>query len=352
MRTIVLWICALGAVCQAQEGARWHVRSGAAGARIEGPTARSVTGVAPRPVSTAPGDYAVHFGSDAAGKPESLAFTVPDGATVAVAVELAAPVEPIALQAGTVADYRLVASARAEGSHGRIGLVARRTDDDNWYRFVWDRNGANFRLERAMGGAMLVIAAVPAPATDGEEHRLALQVDGFRLRAWFDDVLVLEVLDGAHEVGGHATWAEGVAVAWRSVVVEPPAVTRASGAIVAHDHAATVTVATSASAGHYGVLELSLDRPHPTLLHTAANLELWMLQRAAAPRVLLGDFLGVLGDGAISELSRGGRMVAGVRWPNGAAIAGNAVLVRVLVVTPDGDRIVSRTPALPLSLSR
>ena len=98
------------------------------------------------------------------------------------------------------------------------------------------------------------------------------------------------------------------------------------------------------------MLEVALDRPHPVVPLTEAGLELWLLQRPAAPRILLGQFRDDLGSGTIGELPTDGRMQSGLRWPSGPALANQAALVRVLVVSPDGDRLVSRTPSVPVQM--
>jgi len=337
----------LSAVCPAQDTAEWFARTGAAGARITGAAALSFTGLTSNPQTTGPGDYEVHFGFDAKGKPESLAISVPAGSTVRLGVDPASAVRPLEVGSQAPADYRFAAVATMAGASGSFGLVARKRDEDNWYRLVCDADSNEFRLERSVGGVQMVIGSAPAPAFDDAAHDVSLQVDGFRLRAWFDDALVVQALDGAQDRGGWATWPDGESgVRWRAAAVEPVAMMRASSAVVGEDRQATLFVSTAAAGGHYGVLELSLDWPYPALPRTAAGLEPWLLQRPAAPRVMLGDFLGEVGRGSIAQLPVDGRMQCGLRWPRGAAFFGQAVLARVLVVSPDGERLVSRTPAV------
>lgn len=335
----------------AQEGARWFARASDAGLRIVGPSTTVVRERFAGPITTPPGDFEVHFARDAAGKPDSLAVSVPDGATVVVAVEHASESTPTTLEAVDSTSYLVAATAVAADSAARLGLVARRTDDDNWYRFVWDRERGQFRLERSIAGAVVVIRAAEAPRGDDEPHELALQVEGFRLRAFLDDELVLQALDGAHLRGGYGTWqSAGARVEWRRTVVERPAPPRPSSAIVVSAGAATFSAATCAAAGHYFVLELALDRPHPLVPTTVAGLEPWLLQRRAAPSILRGDFGRELGRIASEELPFDGRVSRTLGWPDGAILGGQAALVRALVVSPDGDRLVSRTPSVSLRL--
>ncbi|MCA8977207.1 MAG: hypothetical protein KDC98_20970 [Planctomycetes bacterium] len=303
------------------------------------------------PVFTADGDFAIDFARNARGKPESLRVSVADGMTVRVASENAAAVAPIDRVSDVGFDYRVVATVVAADPAVQVGLIARQRDPDNLYRFIWDRARSEFRLERRMGASSLVIGSSPGPAGDADPHRLAFQVEGFRLRAWLDDALVLQMLDGAHADGGWGTWCDDDAeVEWRDAAIEPVAPPTATSAITATDHAATLTVATTAAGGHFGVLELSLDRPHPAVPLSAADLEPWLLLRPASPRVLLGDFSGDLAAGAITELPPDGRMSCELHWPPGVALSGQVALARILVVSPDGGRLVSRTPAVGVVL--
>ncbi|MCR9244358.1 MAG: hypothetical protein NXI31_04950 [bacterium] len=329
---------------------RWLPRVAAGGLRLVGPEAVVIEPsdrAMPRaPVlHTVPGDYRLHFPADALGKPDSLAVVASPGASVSVAVEPAAPVRPVTLEAAGRRDYRIVGRAKAADSAGRWGLVARRRDEGNWYRFVWDREREQFRLERSIGGDVLVIRTAPAPAADGRPHDLALQVAGFRLHAWFDDELVLQALDGAHGDGEAAPWQFGSAVDWRAVRIESPVEPRASSALVRSGDEATFVAATTAAAGHHYVIELALDRPHALLPTTAAGFEPWVLQRVAAPRILLGDFSPALGDATLGELPVDGRLSCRLRLPRLRGLAGQVALVRALVITADGDRLAGRTPA-------
>jgi len=361
IRGLCAAIAAFAAVATAQDGAQWFVRGSDAGMRIVGASTEVVRESVPGPFTTPPGEFAVHFARDAAGKPDSLALLVPAGARVRVAVEPAGAAVPISVEGPGVeapandpaqnTNYLVAATAVTTDSGGRIGLVARKLDADNWYRFVWDRERGQFRLERAIGGAIIVINAAPAPAGDNEPHELALQVQGFRLRAFFDDALVLQALDGAHERGTWGTWqTNGTQVQWRGAVTESPAAPRSSSALVQLRDSAVFAAATGAAAGHYYVIELALDRPHPLVPLTEAGLEPWLLQRPAAPRIVLGQFCDALGHDSIGELPVDGRMQCGLRWPVGAVLAKQAALVRALVVSPDGDRLVGRTPSVPMQM--
>ncbi len=341
-----------GSELAAQESTNWYPRLAAGGMRVIGP-GTPIRMQRAMPLELPPGGYHVHFPRDAAGKPDSLQVTAPPGSTLAIAVAPGTAAAPIELAPGQ-RDYMVRATATAEDSGGAWGLVARRRDDDNWYRFVWDRERGEFRFERALGGDAMVIRSAPGPVADDRAHELAFQVEGFRLHAWFDDELVLQALDGAHGEGGHDTWSHASQVEFENVRVEPPTAARASSVIVRvgpagglHDDAdAELRAATAHSGGHWYVVELALDRPHPLLPKTVAGLEPWLLHGPVAPTVLLGDIAGNFGVDLFGQVPADGRISALLRFPSGPAIAGRSVLVRALVVTPDGDRLASRTPAV------
>jgi hypothetical protein len=337
----------LGAGVPAQEPGIWFVR-GAAGVRIAGPAAHEFAGSAPGPVLLPAGDYAVHFAAGAAGKPESLRLPVPDGAAVAVAVERVAAGAPAGLDAGDALAGCFVAGVVAVGN-GSFGLAAR-LGPGGGYRFVWDRAASRLLLERSLGGAVFVLASAPAPVAGDGPHHLALQAEGFRLRAWLDDALVLEAMDGAHVRGGWGTWSEGAVVRWRDAALLPVRRPLPSAAIVTAGQRAEIHAATAIAAGHHAVLELALDRPHAALLRTEHGSEVWLLRGGAAPRVLLGDLRGALGRDVVAAVPAGACVRCELRWPRAVGLAGQFAMARLLVVSPAGDRIVATTPAVPLRL--
>ncbi|MCA8951327.1 MAG: hypothetical protein KDE27_17600 [Planctomycetes bacterium] len=350
-RTIAICIgLATAALAQDEGAARWFVRAAAPGVRIAGAATIRVERAPDVPVETAPGAYEVHFPRDAGGKPDSLSLTVPAHATVAVAVEPAAAAESGTLASIGYRDYVVSTTFSCQDSAVATGLLARRSDDGNWYRFVWDRHDGRARLERALGGAVFVIAEASAPHGDDAEHELALQVEGFRLRAFLDDALVVQALDGAHVEGECAAWSGGDAeVRWGRLQIGRPAAPRASSAIAQTSSEAEFVAATCAAAGFHYVVELALDRPFALVPLTAAGIEPWLLHRPVTPVVVRADLRGTLGPGTFGTLGKDGHVRGRLLWPAVPAIVGQCATVRALVITPDGERLVSRTPSVPLA---
>ena len=359
----------LGSAVPAQS--TWHVRGSDAAVSIVGEARVRLQGRRPSPVTLPAGQYDVHFGADAAGKPISLSFAVPDHAVVGVAVSPAdAVVAPgIALdgdgwtetrggggsRASWVArctgpadatSYRVVATCSGGGAASVCGVAARWLDAEQHYRFVWDRAAGELRLERQFGDGVIVLARAPSPGTDLDPHTLALQVDGFRLEAALDDAVVLHAFDGAFPRGACGTWSAGDAVTWHGLAIEPPAAPRSSCAIVRDQTQASFHAATELPRGHFHVLEFCLDRPHALVPRTRNGQELALLQRPAAPQVLLADWRNSLGANSIGEVPLDRVFVSELCWPE---LHGQAVLVRALFVSPDGEAVVGATPAVPLA---
>lgn len=376
VRTLLLLPFVVAAAGRAQD-ATWFVRGNDVEVRLVGPgeATQSRRGRASDPIQTAAGDWAVHFGSDALGKPTSLALAVPAGAVVQVAIAAAeAPTRrqidledarwkitaggestkevwvARTVDCGEERDYRVAARGAAKGATGSFGVVARWVDHAQHYRFVWDRAHAELRLERQLGPDVYVLARGPAPKGDDKVHELALQVAGFRIGAFCDDVLVAQVLDGAISRGAVGLWATPEAARWETFATSPPAMPLASSAMVITPGEARFVAATATAAGHSYVVELLLDRPHPLVPTTAEGGELWLLQRPAAPRVLLGDWRGSLGAGVIGQVLRDGVITTELHWRLIPALRYQALLVTALLLSPNGEVVVGRTPPVPLWL--
>ncbi|MBX3463650.1 MAG: hypothetical protein KF830_10790 [Planctomycetes bacterium] len=330
--------------------AHWSLRGAAARVRLDGPETHWLQGPATE-ASLPPGGYAVHFGADAEGKPRSLALVVPAGATAAIATGPAATARAFAVPPADLRDYRVVA-ALAPGDEGEVGVAARCSADGDGYLFVWDRTGGAFRLERSLGGERRLLARVDGPRGDRQPHTLALQVEGFRLTAAFDEADVLQQLDGGLASGGidAGPWPWGRVAAPVRVDVHPVARPRASAAVVVGEQAARWHAAPTAGPGHWYGLELALERPHPLLPRTAAGFEPWLLLPPAAPVVLAADWRGSLGPGGCGAVPLDGNLTAELRWPSLPGLRRQVVLVRALVASPDGAVLAEHTPAVAFCL--
>jgi len=338
----------------------WLQCSGAeAGVQLRGPQRRVLHAVAPESVPG--GEYRLDFARDALGWPLPLTLQLPERGTAQVATARAAPPPRTPLVRGKegfepreVAEPHLLSARfRARGAGAQPGVLVRSSRDgfgEHGYRFVWDRDGAEYRLERLLGGALLVLARTPAPAADELEHELALQTHGFRLRAYCDGVVVAQAMDGALTGGNATTWQAG-AVEWLDAAVEPAVAERASAAVVvgagrAGFVAAVFVAAVPVVDGSWCVVELRLDRPHALLPWDADGNEPALLQRPAAPQVLLADWRGSLGAGTWAVV-RDGRCTADLLPPKGRALRGQVAMVRGLVLSPDGGAVALTTPAVP-----
>ncbi len=363
VRTLLLIAaCARVAVAQGV----WQLHGADAAVRVVGASTVEMQGPCDVRRELAAGGYKVHFAVHADGKPMSLAFAVGEGddvhlatarAGVVVAREVplvgahwheAAATDTIRTTGSmTDGDYRLELRVDLAATT-TVGLVARWRSADQFYAFVLDGSRQEVRLERRLGSDALVLARADVPTTLAGVHGLALQVQGFRLQASVDEAVVLQVFDGALTQGAFGVVARGDAPQWQRLTVSPPAVAQTSCALVRSRSSATLHAATTVSPGHSHVLELRLDRPHPLVPIDATGQELWLLQRPAAPQVLLADWRGSLGEGSFGEVSRDGAATCQIAWPDLPALRLRVAMVRMLLVTSDGTTIAGATPAVPL----
>jgi hypothetical protein len=365
-------IAALGSL-PAQAAATWSVHGAIAGARMVGPAAQTVHGSAPSPIALPPGDYAVHFATDAAGKPASLRFDVPAAAVVAIAVEPAPGLAEARVVATDAAEWREAAwnethpwRAHLAGDagdrdlratvkvaaepRGEVAVFARWLDEQRWYRLVWSRERHELRLERRLGAHTLVLASAALDAAE-RPHELTLQVEGFRLQGACDDAVLLQALDGAHDHGRAGFGASGApGVARRPLRIEGPAPMRASAAAVAAGGSARFVAAAPVVPGLAYVLELRLDRPHPLLPLREGIVGCALLRGTAEPIVLRGDLRSPLGPGAAGAVDADGRVAAELRWPTGPALRGQAALLCAVFVAADGSAAIGRTPGVTIVL--
>ncbi len=346
----VLVLASLVASASASAQSHWSLHGGAAPVRLQGPVTRWLHGPAASAANLPAGDYAVHFGASAAGKPRSLRLAVPDGAMVCLATAAAGAPPPAASSAADAdTNYRVVAIA-PPGRTGAVGVVARASGDDHGYRFVWDRGAAEFRLERALGGPPQLLAGAVAPAGDEASHALALQVDGFRLTASWDEADVLHCLDGGLTAGGHGAWSVPPAARPAALARRPVARPLASAALVVGERAAHWSAAVTVVPGHWYVLELALAGAPPPLPLTPAGLEPWLLLPPAAPWLAWADWRGSLGEGGIGEVDHAGMAAASVQWPPLPGVRRQCMLVRALLVSADGGVVAGRTPGVPFCI--
>jgi hypothetical protein len=349
----------------------WTRLGGSGECVVLGPVKLRLAAPRARATVVAGGAYAVHFAADAAGRPEPLVLDVPAGADVQLATAPAAPAALAALQVkdaaggggedaerwrwtgAVAADQRLVL---ALGKVAAASLHARMRGDAERYELAYDAKARTVRLVRMVGGPPLALATATLPDGLAEPRTLEFELHGFRLQAFVDGVRVLQVLDGAIGSGD-------VGVAWRrdgafggglgdgGLAVGPPAAPRPSVALVRDTaNTATLYAASAASPGPWAIVELALDRPHSLLLSEASGCEPWLLQRPAAPVVLVATPRQELGAGAFAETPPQGPVRADLRWPALPALHGQVALVRFVYVAADGSAVLARSPAVALRL--
>ena len=105
-------------------------------------------------------------------------------------------------------DYQLSVRLRS-GDDDAIGVVVRRLDDDNWYRFSLDHEGGYRRLVKRVAGAVTVLWEDDGSFTVGEPFDVSVAVEGDRIRGWVDGSLLFDVSDGdlTHGRVGFYSWA-------------------------------------------------------------------------------------------------------------------------------------------------
>jgi hypothetical protein len=337
----------------------WSVRCGEAEVRIVGVGA--ATGRGPLlEIETLPaGRYAVHFAPDALGKARSLQFAVPEQASVHIAAEAAGANSAETFRSddpgwrGVPTDDRVrlresaLRSGRIEidfepSTAGIAALVARRSDSGDHYRCELDPRANELRLCRRLGGSELTLAKATCSPGPGR-HRLAFQFEGFRLTAAFDEAPLLACFDGGLLEGRVGMGGVGNDALF---TVSPVAPSRDSTASVIVDGNVELYGASIVTPGHWQVSSLWLDRPHP-LVPTFAGLEPFLLQRPAAPIVMVADWRDSWCRDGIREIVAGGALRASMTWPDTPMMRTLAGLLRVLLISADGEAIAATSPAVP-----
>jgi hypothetical protein len=90
--------------------------------------------------------------------------------------------------------------ASPTGQERWVGLIARYTDDGNYY-YVTLRSGNTLSLRKLVNGAITELASVPVAVSTGSWYALRLEVMATTLRVYLGDAMVMQVLDGTHAQG-------------------------------------------------------------------------------------------------------------------------------------------------------
>lgn len=353
MRTSAILVKALtallaGGAALAQGPCVLRVDGAPAGFRLAGgPAAFSADG--PCTYAELPaGHWQLCFPPGGGGRPAPVAVEAPPDGLVVVAVDTPPPgaAPPVELGTGLAGthlfgdgadtDVRVRVRVRLPAA-AACGLACRWSGPDDHYRFVWDAAAAALRLERHLGGTTLLLARAEAPAADDGWHDLELQVEGFRLQAFFDDCPVAEVMDGALAAGRFGTWvADGASAEFEGLTAAPPAVPLATVATVSSRGRAEVFARSPVAPGSVYALCLRLDRPAAAWPTDGRGFEIFVLQRPAEP--LVGPPF------AAGRVGTRGEVAGWFAWPDGPALANQAALVGGFLGTPDGQALQGRLP--------
>jgi hypothetical protein len=81
-------------------------------------------------------------------------------------------------------------------------------DNDNYYRFSWDRQRNQRRLVKKSGGVFSLLAADNVPYVIGQSHQVEIVAQGGQLEVWVDGARIFQVDDPDHGQGSIAfyTW--------------------------------------------------------------------------------------------------------------------------------------------------
>jgi hypothetical protein len=102
-----------------------------------------------------------------------------------------------------VVSFRVRPSAFAAGTAAQdrwVGLIARYTDDRNYY-YVTLRNSNKLSLRKVVNGAITDFGSVPVNVSVGSTYALRVEATGQSLRAYLNDALVIQAVDASHAKG-------------------------------------------------------------------------------------------------------------------------------------------------------
>jgi hypothetical protein len=98
-------------------------------------------------------------------------------------------------------------SVRLEtGASGDIGVIFRYLDNNNYYRFVWDADAGQFRLEVRMGGTLKVLATHYGNIKPATFYTIDVDAYGSQISAFIDQNKVVSVTDGTLTEGSVALY--------------------------------------------------------------------------------------------------------------------------------------------------
>ena len=117
-------------------------------------------------------------------------------------------------------DYTVSLTIRSEDDDA-IGLMFRYQDNDNYYRFSWDKQRSYRRLVKKQNGVFTLLAEDSVPYVTGQSYQLEIVAQGTTLQVSIDSTLIFSVTDNSLVSGSIALYSWGNQGAYfDNVVVE------------------------------------------------------------------------------------------------------------------------------------
>ena len=112
----------------------------------------------------------------------------------------------------TWADYSVALDIKSDDNDA-IGLMFRYSDNDNYYRFSWDRERSYRRLVKKENGIFTLLAQDDVPYVTGRTYKLSVVACGPAIHVSIDNALIFCVRDSSHASGTIAmySWANTAA---------------------------------------------------------------------------------------------------------------------------------------------
>ena len=101
---------------------------------------------------------------------------------------------------GSWADYRLTLKLTSSDD-GRLGVMFRIQDSDNYYRFSWDQGTPGRRLSKRQNGVYKILAEDTVPYVSNQNYSVEIIAQGNRLKVNIDGKTVFSVTDSSFSVG-------------------------------------------------------------------------------------------------------------------------------------------------------
>ena len=107
-------------------------------------------------------------------------------------------------------DYQMQFTMRSLNSNS-LGVVFRYQDDQNYYRFAWNRKRSFRQLVKCVNGRYSLLAQDSVPYTVGQDYSMQISVQGDRIQVFANDQMIFNVSDNSLSAGtiGFYCWGNG-----------------------------------------------------------------------------------------------------------------------------------------------